>query len=63
MNNFVINTQLELIAINKLIISFQQMHYIVLVFSVPTYVSALPVSSSGVSSRVHNWNKFQIHTL
>jgi hypothetical protein len=30
------------------------MHYTVLVFSVPKYVSALPVPSSGVSSRVHN---------
>jgi hypothetical protein len=38
----------------QLIISSQQMHYNVLVFSAPTYVSALPVPSSGVSSRVHN---------
>jgi hypothetical protein len=30
------------------------MHYTVLVFSVPTYVSALPLPSSGVLSRVHN---------
>jgi hypothetical protein len=30
------------------------MHYTVLVFSVPTYVSAFPVPSSGVPSRVHN---------
>ena len=30
------------------------MQYTNLVFSAPTYVSALPVPSSGVSSRVHN---------
>jgi hypothetical protein len=30
------------------------MHYNLLLFSVPTYVSALPVPSSGVSSRLHN---------